>query len=139
MGAVLFPFCPDSTECSIANASKTLRYAASNSQIQKEAPVVIYSLQKFHQLFYGQKAILVTDHKLLVSLFSPTKGTLDLATSWLARWALTLSQYDYSIKYRRMVDHINADALSCLPTEDVKFDAGGTDSSLHHKSDQSTA
>ena len=66
---------------------------------------------------------LVTDHKPLVTLFSPTKGTPALAASCLAQWALTLSQYDYTIKYWKTVNYCNADALSCLPPIDnTRFD-----------------
>ena len=35
-----------------------------------------------------------------------------MAANRLARWALMLSQYEYSIEYRKSSDHGNADALS---------------------------
>ena len=57
---------------------------------------------------------MVTDHKPLISLFSPNKATPALAANRLARWALTLSHYDYLIEYRQSTKHGNADALSRL-------------------------
>lgn len=82
------------------------------SQIQKDSLSVIYGLNKFYQFPYGRKFILVIDHKSLVSLFSPTKGTPALTANRLARWALTQSQYSYAIEYRKTADHGNADAPS---------------------------
>ena len=56
-------------------------------------------------------------------MFHPQKGTPTLAANCLARWALTLSQYDYSIEYRKTSEHGNADALSrLLVGKDIQFD-----------------
>eukprot|EP00731_Ephydatia_muelleri_P002611 Em0001g2611a len=75
--------------------------------------------------------ILVTDHKPLIVLFGPTKATPALAASRLARWALTLSQYQYTIEYRKTCDHSNADALSHLPVgPDANFDGEEDDADV---------
>ena len=58
---------------------------------------------------------MITDHKPLLALFGQNKATPALAANRLARWALLLSQYDYSIEYRKTMHHGNADALSRLP------------------------
>ena len=124
VGAVLFHRYQDGSERPIANVSKTLtptqrRY----SQIQKEAMAIIFALKKFHQFLFGRKFTLVTDHKPLVALFGPTKPIPALAANRLARWAFTLSQYDYKIEYRKTSNHGNADALSRLPAgADAVFD-----------------
>ncbi|XP_062513410.1 uncharacterized protein K02A2.6-like [Corticium candelabrum] len=56
-------------------------------------------------------------------MFGPHKETPVLAANRLARWALMLSQYDYTIEYRNTSKHGNADALSRLPAgPDVYFD-----------------
>ena len=118
IGAVLFHRFPNGTERPIANVSKTLTPAERNySQIHKEALAIIFGLRKFYQYLYGHRFILVTDHKPLTSLFGPKKGTPPLAANRLARWALWLNQFDYSIEYRKTADHGNADALSRLPFE----------------------
>ena len=66
---------------------------------------------------------MIADHKPLLALFGQNKATPALAANRLARWALLLSQYDYSIEYRRITDHENADALSRLPVwPDADFD-----------------
>ena len=124
IGVVLFHRYSDGNERSIANASKTVtskqrRY----SQIQKEALAVIFGLKKFHQYLYGRHFILITDHKPLIAIFGPSNGVPSMAANRLARWALTLSQYDYSVEYRPTKNHGNADALSRLPCgEDSTFD-----------------
>ena len=67
---------------------------------------------------YGRNFILVTDHRPLVAMFGPDKGTPTLAANRLARWALLLKQFDYNIEYRRTKAHANADVLSRFPTSD---------------------
>ena len=124
LGAVLFHRYENGGERPIANASKTLTDTQRNySQIQKEALAIVFALTKFHHFLYGRKFILVTDHKPLLSLFGPTKAIPALAANRLARWALVLSQYEYSIEYRKTAEHGNADALSRLPVgPDFQFD-----------------
>ena len=129
IGAVLFHRYKDGRERPIANASKTLTETQRNySQIQKEALAIIFALSKFHHFLYGRKFILITDHKPLLTLFGPTKATPSLAANRLARWALMLSQYEYTIEYRKTSDHGNADALSRLPVgPDAQFDGRESD------------
>ena len=124
LGAVLFHRYPDGGERPISNVSKTLTDTQRKySQIQKEALAIVFALSKFHQFLYGRKFILVTDHKPLLALFGPNKATPLLAANRLARWALLLNQYSYSIEYRKTTDHGNADALSRLPLgPDPNFD-----------------
>ena len=59
--------------------------------------------------------ILVTDHKPLLALLSPSKETPALAANRLARWPFLVSQFDFKIEFRRTSEHANADALSRLP------------------------
>lgn len=124
IGAVLFHRFPDRSERPIANASKTLSESQRNySQIQKEALAIIFGLKKFYQYLYGRRFVLVTDHKPLLALFGPGKETPTLAANRLARWSLLLSQFDYTIEYRKTADHANADVLSRLPSgSDAQFD-----------------
>ena len=124
IGAVLFHRWADGSERPIANASKSLNRAQRHySQIQKEALAIIFALKKFHQFLYGRKFTLITDHKPLLSLFSPSKEIPVMAANRLARWALMLSQYEYEIEYRNTTEHGNADVLSRLPAgDDLQFD-----------------
>ncbi|KAL8581042.1 hypothetical protein ACOMHN_012693 [Nucella lapillus] len=124
IGAVLFHRYPDGSERPISNVSKTLTAAQRNySQIHKEALAIIFGLRKFYQYLYGRHFILVTDHKPLTSLFCPKNGTPLLTANTLARWALWLNQFDFTIEYRKTADHGNADALSRLPSgDDIDFD-----------------
>ena len=67
--------------------------------------------------------LIVTDHKPLLSVFSPTTATPALAANRLARWALILNHYNYSIEYRNTSAQGNADVLSRLPSSpDAHFD-----------------
>ena len=58
----------------------------------------------------------MTDHKPLITIFSPEKGIPTLVASQLQRWAIILSAYSYKIEYKPTKEHGNADSLSRLPT-----------------------
>ena len=58
-----------------------------------------------------------------MTLFASDKPVLDLAANRLARWALFLGQFQYTLEFRKTNHHQNADALSHLPSsEDPIFD-----------------
>ena len=84
--------------------------------MEKEALAIIFGIKKFHQYVYGQKFLLVTDHKPLTTILSPKASLPALAATRLQRWAITLSAYHYDIKFH---PHANADSLSRLPLENI--------------------
>ena len=76
---------------------------------------IIYGVKKFYQYLAGRKFELVTDHKPLVTIFGENKGIPTTTAGRLQRWALTLSGFSYSIRYKPTLQHGNADGLSRLP------------------------
>ena len=72
-------------------------------------------MKKFHQYLYGRPFTLYTDRKPLTTIFGEKKGIPTLAAARLQRWALLLSAYTYTIKYKPMQHHSNADGFSRLP------------------------
>ena len=57
----------------------------------------------------------MTDHKPLLGLLGESKPTSPQASARIRRWALYLSLFEYTLKFRRTTAHGNADALSRLP------------------------
>ena len=89
----------DGTERPIAYSSKSLTPAENYSQIKREALSIIYGVKKFHQYLYGQKFLLLTDHKPLFTIFGERKGIPVMAASRRQRWAIILAVYSYTIQY----------------------------------------
>ena len=86
VGAVIFHTFPDRKERPIAYASRKLLQAEKNNpQIQKEALAIIYGVQKFQQYLIGRKFCLITNYKLLLSIFNPAKGISEMIVSHLQR------------------------------------------------------
>lgn len=128
LGYILSQIGTDGIEKPISYASRTLTSAEKKyAQIQKEATAIIFGIRRFHQYLYGRSIpfVLRTDHKPLLSIFSPHKGIPEISANRLQRYAIFLSAYNYTIEYISSKQN-SADYLSraCLPTRAGAGDAG---------------
>ena len=113
LGAVLSHICENGEERPIAFVSRTLTPAEKNySQLEKEGLAIIFGVKKFHNYLFGRHFTIESDHKPLSYLFNEISP---MASSLIQRWALTLSAYQYTIRYKTGKTLSNADALSRLP------------------------
>lgn len=116
IGAVLSQRQEDGSEKPVGFASRTLTPAERNySQLEKEGLACVFGVKHFHCYLYGRHFHLCTDHQPLLSLFSEKRAVPPQASARIQRWALTLSMYEYTLVFKRTMDHANADALSRLP------------------------
>ena len=91
----------------VAYASRTLSASERNySVIQRECLAIVFALKQFRHYLLGRHFKLVTDHAPLQWLSSQKMEGL------LARWALATQEFDFTITYRKGIEHGNADALS---------------------------
>lgn len=107
IGVVLYQE-SDGAEHPIAYASKSLTKAQkSYSVTEKELIAVLFGIEKFRSYVEGTHFMVETDHSSLLWLTN-----LSNPSGRLTRWAVTLSQYDFTIKHRKGSLNVVADALS---------------------------
>jgi len=115
LGAVLSQVY-DKLEKPVAYSSRSLSAAERNySQLEKEGLAIVYGIKKFHNYLFGRKFTLCTNHKPLQSLLNESKAVPTIASACIQRWALTLSMYEYTLKFKSGTTNSNTDALSRLP------------------------
>lgn len=91
----------------ISFASRTLNKAEIHySTTEKELLAIVWATKHFRTYLYGQKFVIVTDHRPLIWLFNCKDPS-----SRLIRWRLKLEEYDYDIHYKPGCANSNADAL----------------------------
>ena len=102
---------PDNTIlCPIAFASKSLTGAEQRyTNIKCKALGILHGLEKFHYYCFGREALVITDHKLLVSIFKKDVATL---SQWIQHILLKIYQYRVQIIYKPSPDIFIADWLS---------------------------
>ncbi|XP_019884900.1 uncharacterized protein LOC109610415 [Camponotus floridanus] len=107
LGAVLTQE-SESVEHVIAFASKALSEAEKkDSTTDQECLAVVWSIKKFRPYLEGYNFKVITDHNNLRWLHN-----LKNSTGRLARWALELLKYDYTIEHQKGALHHVPDALS---------------------------
>ena len=103
---------------SISFASRSLNTTEQNySQIEKELYAILFGCIHYHQYLYGQKFIIISDHKpLQVILNRP----ISKSSPRLQRMLLRIQPYDFTITFHPGKEIPVADALSRmhLPEED---------------------
>ena len=115
VGAELAHILPDGSTRPVAFASRTLSGAERNySSLDREALAIVFGVLKFHQYLYARRFTLYTDHRPLQHIFGAS-DTPKTAANRLQRWSVTLSAYNYDIKYRPARFNGSADSLSRLP------------------------
>ena len=101
-------------------ASRSLNAAERNySQIEREALSVLFGVERFKNFVLGSKFVVKNDHNPLKKLFGSLSPMPVNVSARLKRWALRLSQFDFTLEYIKGKDNVNGDFLSRLPLEDT--------------------
>ncbi|KAI8485080.1 hypothetical protein Bbelb_371860 [Branchiostoma belcheri] len=103
------------TQRVVAYASKTLsRTQRRWSTYDREFWAAVWAIRHFRPYLYGRNFILTTDHRPLLSCRDTPLGD-GMAQGRRTRWAIELSTYQFTIKYRPGPTNTDADALSRRP------------------------
>lgn len=138
LGAILSQG-PIGSDRPISYASRTLNDSEINySTIEKELLAIVWATKYFRPYLFGRKFKVITDHKPLQWLMN-----LKEPSSRLTRWRLKLSEYDYTITYKKGKSNTNADALSRIEIHNEELSSVvvniSSDSSSGHSESTLTA
>ena len=85
-------------------------------QIDREALSIYWAIKRFHLFVYGTEFKVITDHKLLVSLFNNPSSK---PSARIERWLLDLQQYRFTVGYHSSASN-PADYASRHPIGDTE-------------------
>ena len=120
LAAVLAQLDADGNEYMVACASRSLNVHERNYTPWKgEMLAVVWGIKTFRVYLHGVHFEVCTDHNpLLWLLHQPAP------TGQHARWVLSLMEYDFHVRHRAGVEHVNADVLSRHPYLDCEDGSG---------------
>ena len=115
VGAILTQKQDDASFRPVAYGSKALTPTQSKySQTEREALAVLFACQKYHYYLHGMHFDIITDHKPLLGIYSPTANP----PPRIEKWALKLQPYDFTLRYQP--GHLNiTDFMSRSPSEEA--------------------
>ncbi len=109
VGAVLMQTSESQRPHAIAYASRVLNSAESKYSVTHlQALAIVWGLKHFRDIIHGYVITVNTDHSAITQRFWGKN-----LTGHLARWYLTVMQFEPTIKYLLGKANIVADALSC--------------------------
>ncbi len=112
VGAMLAQLDDAGRERPISFASAELNKAQRNySATHKEGLAVVWAVERFKPYIHGMHTVVVTDHSALTWLLAHKEPT-----QRMARWTMTLMDYDLEFVHRKGKYNAIADALSRLPS-----------------------
>uniref|UniRef100_A0A5S6R425 RNA-directed DNA polymerase n=1 Tax=Trichuris muris TaxID=70415 RepID=A0A5S6R425_TRIMR len=98
----------------ISHASRLLRKSEKHySTIEKECLALMFAVKQFRHYLLAKHFTVWTDHCPLQWLSGQKME------GRLARWAIALQEFDFTINYKRGLNNGNADALSRVPHQPV--------------------
>jgi transposase InsO family protein len=110
LGAVLSQG-PIGKDLPIAYASRTMnKHELNYSVTEKELLAIVFAVKCFRPYLFGNRFLIVTDHRPLTWLFNVKDPG-----SRLIRWRLKLEEFEYDVVYKPGRLNSNADALSRIP------------------------
>ena len=111
LGAVLAQLDDDGNEHMVACASRSLNVHERNYTPWKgELLAVVWGVKMFRPWLHGRHFEIVTDHQPLLWLLQQPNPV-----GQHARWVLALQEYEFHVRHRPGITHINADVLSRSP------------------------
>ena len=100
----------------ISYISRSLAKSEKNySQIEREAPAIIFAVKRQHQYLYGRHFTLCTDHRPMIKIFGENTGMSAVSVARLPGSAVILSAYDYTVQHASGTHNVIADCSSRLP------------------------
>ncbi|MEL7308806.1 MAG: RNase H-like domain-containing protein, partial [Pseudomonadota bacterium] len=117
----------------IAFFSRTLSPSEQKqSVIEREAMAIVEATRKWNEYLHIFPTVIKTDQKAVSYIYSKQKSRIK--NEKLARWRLELSEFNYSISYRRGQDNKLADALSRIAasTTGISIDLQNLHDSFGH-------
>ena len=108
---------PENSVCqSVAFASHLLFHAGTRySQAERETLAIVFSCERFKNDVYQLRFTVVTDHKPLLKLYSPSCSE---SPTRIRRWLLRLQEFDFKLEHKLGMNNI-ADILSRKPFFDT--------------------
>ena len=112
-GVVILQYDDSKAECPVAYNSTTLNKEQCNySPTERECLALVWLVNKFQSFLHGRHFTLCIDHNPLVWL-----RKIKQPSRHLARWNMTLEEYQYKVEDRPGKLHDNADFMSRVVEE----------------------